>query len=578
MKPDVGGLPGRNEMTYDSSVQRTHWNELLGDLVGPAATVNRAGTVAPLDTGWQVDWAIGSPERWHIATAETAVRSRLLDDMPVAVTAMRVPGGDIVSSAAVVCDGSRRAVVMEFTNQTSTPVSLALAVTPRGAGVRRNLFRRGPLLPALATESVIKHAEVSGSTVIADGRVALELGRSPGGAAAVTDGDPWSAVKAKPPAGDCAASNDAGCAAAVVVLPLASTASRRVSIPIECGPVLTTTPAEAASGWSAVVAHAASFQSEDQTASKAWRKGIAASILAAGHSHPDAAARAACVLDQVGLHSEADRGRATTLNAFESSNLTSEDALLTLQALASRRLRSGHASGLDEYAGPLVALANRSIDITTMEQVIACLTLEAPSAAADARRLLADLERQQIGATPVVETPKTASYPLTLPAGTTLTDPSVDLSPPGSADNASSTNTADSTNKTSITGIESILARLVADPPGHLIAAPAFPEHWMGMSVDVRSLCTRHGCFSFSVRWHGHLPALLWQLEPSKGSLEASTTERVEIRCGLAPGWSSVEPTGEALLPGRGNHSRPHQGVGKPPEDNTGKLPEQDFT
>ena len=489
-------------MPHGSSEQRAHWNELLGDLVGPAATVNRAGTVAPLDAGWQVDWAVGSPERWHIATTEAAVRSRLLDDMPVAVTAMRVPGGDVVSSAAVVCDGSRRAVVMEFTNQTSAPVSLALAVMPRGAERCRNgpqeqestadpaqssalhqqqqqlkkhgaikagrtvqnLFRQRPLLPALATESVIKHAEVSGSTVIADGRVALELGRSPGGAAAVADGDPWSAVEAKPPTGDCAASSDAGCAAAAVVLPLASMASRRVSIPIEGGPVLMTTPAEAASGWSAVVARAASFQSEDQTANKAWRKGIAASILAVGHNHPDAAVRAACVLDQVGLHSEADRGRATTLNAFENSNLASEDALLTLQALASRRLRSGHASGLDEYAGPLVALASRSIDITTMEQVIACLTLEAPSAAADARRLLADLERRQIGAgaTPIIETLKTAAYPLTLPAGMTLADPSVGLSPPGSTKSAGSaksanktsiTNTAGSANKTSITGI-----------------------------------------------------------------------------------------------------------------------------
>jgi hypothetical protein len=53
---------------------------------------------------------------------------------------------------------------------------------------------------------------------------------------------------------------------------------------------------------------------------------------------------------------------------------------------------------------------------------------------------------------------------------------------------------------------------------------------------------TASGTLSYAIRWHGDRPALLWELEPWPGS------PPVRLTCGLDPGWSTQEPTGEALL------------------------------
>ena len=558
-------------MNLPGSFRPVGVEELVGDLSGSAATVDRAGTVTPLDAGWRVGWAVGAADRWHIATAEAAVRFRLADDMPVAVTAMRVPGGDVIESVAVVSDGSNRAVTMEFANETSVPVSLALAVMPRypqyadvdgsrtgpaaetdasamsamrdhrpgnaRAAWRLSRRKRPHRFPASAwlqrqrpQAAAVKRAEVRGSAVVVDGRVAVELGQPPGGAVAVSDGDPWPAVQAEPPPGDCAVDSRVGCAAAAVVLPLPSGVPRRVSIPIRGGPVLNGTPAEVASGWRSVVARAASFQPGDQAVGGAWRRGIAASILAAGDSDASDAARAAVVLDLVGLDAEADRGRAVVLEAYEHAGLGPVEAVLALRALASRRLRVGRFSGLDTRAGPLVALADNDLDIATVEQVAAALASEAPDAAADAYRLSAELTR-----TVPTDLPTGSRSRPEAPMCSAITD--------GAASGAVSTRFG----LPGVEGIESILGCLVAESSEHLVVAPALPEQWRGASLDVRSLHTRHGRLSFSIRWHGSRPALLWQLEPTERS-DGVAADAVVVRCGLAPAWSSADSAGETLL------------------------------
>jgi hypothetical protein len=64
---------------------------------------------------------------------------------------------------------------------------------------------------------------------------------------------------------------------------------------------------------------------------------------------------------------------------------------------------------------------------------------------------------------------------------------------------------------------------------------------WLGQSIDVRGLATAVGSVSFSVRWHGDRPALLWE--------RIGGSDTVELRCpGLDPEWSSTERNGEALL------------------------------
>ena len=466
------------------------------------------------------------------------MRRSLVDDMPVTATAMRVPDGDVVCRAAAVCEGSARAVVMEFGNGTPAPVSLALAVAPQTAlhplaSLHRLASRRATPFRRAAAPAAITKAEVRGSKILADGRVAVDLGRPPGGAAAVADGRPWTAVRSGPSAGDCAARSRTGQAAGAAVMPLAPGVPLRVIAPVEGGPVKPLPPSAVAAGWRSVVARAAHVGLADEAAGRAWRRDVAASILLAGCGGGAAAARSAVALDLIGLPHEADRARAALLRDAERSRLAGGGAVLALRALASRRLRSGRASGLDQWAGPLVAASGRHLDAATVEQVAAALSTEAPAAAADARILMSE----------------------------GLGD--VDLSAPAAVGQAAPP----------AERVLSVVRRLVSESPRELTAAPELRNGWLGAPLDVQGLRTRHGRLSYSVRWHGPRPALLWQLSPSGAPSEAAAaglaeaasasgsffagaggggagtgSRRTVMRCGLDRSWSSLERQGEVLL------------------------------
>ena len=80
-----------------------------------------------------------------------------------------------------------------------------------------------------------------------------------------------------------------------------------------------------------------------------------------------------------------------------------------------------------------------------------------------------------------------------------------------------------------------------ADLTEQIEMLPSVPETWFGQPIDVRGMVTGLGTLSFSVRWHGDRPAVLW--ERIGGPENATLTCR-----GLDPAWSSTERSGEALL------------------------------
>lgn len=83
--------------------------------------------------------------------------------------------------------------------------------------------------------------------------------------------------------------------------------------------------------------------------------------------------------------------------------------------------------------------------------------------------------------------------------------------------------------------LETLLAVRSALLPGGL------PAGWLGQSVEAYGVPTGDSsAASFALRWHGERPAVLWDQAGEPVELSAPV---------LAPGWSSIEPSGETLWP-----------------------------
>jgi hypothetical protein len=197
----------------------------VGNLDSPwDPTVDQRGLVTPWFDGWSLDWWIGADDRWHLPSREVAVRQRLVDDMPVVETAMRVPSGDIVQRVYCVRNGEDELVIVEIENQSPLPVALALAVRPVTAeGV-----------------AVVKRIELhDGTTVTVNGRVAMLLPRSPSRMAGSTAkaGDVESIVRGGE-AGDRLAPVDCPDrgASAAFIWPLPHRQTIRIGLPIVPAP------------------------------------------------------------------------------------------------------------------------------------------------------------------------------------------------------------------------------------------------------------------------------------------------------------------------------------------------------
>jgi len=95
------------------------------------------------------------------------------------------------------------------------------------------------------------------------------------------------------------------------------------------------------------------------------------------------------------------------------------------------------------------------------------------------------------------------------------------------------------------------------------------PEAWLGQGVEVHDAPSRHGALSYAVRWHGARPALLWELDRTRGRRPVTITAP-----GLDPTWSTTEPSGEALLAPVEPPGGLPKVYGIPPESNGERVPD----
>ena len=87
--------------------------------------------------------------------------------------------------------------------------------------------------------------------------------------------------------------------------------------------------------------------------------------------------------------------------------------------------------------------------------------------------------------------------------------------------------------------LDAVRALLVRETDDGLVLCALWPDEWGHGALDVRGAPTSAGRLSFSVRWHGPRPALLWELAGPPVHMSAP---------GLDPAWTASDATGEALL------------------------------
>jgi hypothetical protein len=143
---------------------------VVGALGGPAVAIDRGGGLR-LAGGARFEWWIGADDRWRFPSREVASRQRLVDGLPVAETAVRVPSGDAVQRVWVVA-GPVPVAVVEIEN--ASPVPFAVAFVTQGA-VALGLARPVGASAHGATLDDVRRTVTSGQAVLA--------GAGPGAAA-----------------------------------------------------------------------------------------------------------------------------------------------------------------------------------------------------------------------------------------------------------------------------------------------------------------------------------------------------------------------------------------------------------
>ena len=121
---------------------------------GRLADVDGAGRIAVLGQRWTVSWWVADGDRWRRPECEAAVRQRLMGDMAVVETSLRLAGGDARCSARAFMPmgADLPAVGVDITNDTPAPVAVALVIGPvSGARIESDsLFVDGVLVARFA--------------------------------------------------------------------------------------------------------------------------------------------------------------------------------------------------------------------------------------------------------------------------------------------------------------------------------------------------------------------------------------------------------------------------------------------
>ena len=94
------------------------------------AVVDPQGIVSTAEVS--VQWCAGTGEKW-MSAADSLVRQSLVEETPIVSSALRIPSGELVQYSYAVADPKHEYgdVVLRYVNESTIPVSLAVAITKR---------------------------------------------------------------------------------------------------------------------------------------------------------------------------------------------------------------------------------------------------------------------------------------------------------------------------------------------------------------------------------------------------------------------------------------------------------------
>lgn len=504
---------------------------IIGTIGSPRRAHVRGGGVVVLHAGTpeeiSVDWWVGADDRWYRPDTEITTRQHLVRNAPIVQTSVRIPSGDAILTSYGAVQGQRELVVCDIENRSKVP--FAVAIVLRGPGVRS--------------------VTVSGSVVRVDGFPFLTLPRGPQRAACVSKGDDLAAVvmtgAATPTLPPLAASGDPVEVALILPVTHGTTIRSAVLLGASSGvalsgtPVLTSLPDvhRAASGWGVHLGRLPQLTLPDASlASEAAANG-AAILLAAEPAIANAAltmaqraslatalamsgclAESGALLESVGENQNPNGSfdRADVLVSAHLIRALSVHAALSADALFAESLAPNVAGAL-EYVLKTCSKSKTPAAIAALVDAARFFAVaKDPSAASQCRKQW-----------------KRAGSPWPLPPL---------MLPPLPAVGLGGALVPDDPMRLAAAVVASIERVAIADAEDAIDIVPGFRNDWRGAKLDVRNVATPAGRLSFSFRWHGARPALLWDIEHPTGA-------ELLLRCStIDPMWTGSGPKGEALL------------------------------
>ena len=555
---------------------------LVGTVGSPTATAVDAGGLVQGD-GWSLDWWIGADDRWHLPAREAAVRQRMVDDVPVVETALRIPGGDALHRAYGI--RTPRAVgdewvVVEVENATPVPFALAVVIRPflaDGVGDARRI----------TLEKVKGGKGRDGAQLVRiDDVPAVVLPRLPARFAAgnLDTGDVLETVLSGAAGSEMIEATCAdGLATLAMVFPLPHTAILRMAIPVGAG-----------TGPGAVIDHPTGLPDAASVVSgwEVHRRGPRVEIpdrrladaLARARAHLNLAHDGAVVRRDGARSPSMDPGATDViLAAFDALDRPAEvdavvarwsipvdpapaptpeaDAVL-LAAVANHHLLHRSQPVVDHLLPEVAAAVERIGKAERRGRIV-----DPVSRARSARAL--DLASWMFAETRQVEAAAAVGDLASRLGSGPAVDPAADgdlveqlLAAARAADHArlvalcaglSATGAAPGPGPggrpighdlaASAAVVLAVRGLLVAESREGLALLPQFPDDWYGGGIELHDAPTAHGKLSFAVRWHDSRPAVLWDLEPHPGRGPVRLTVP-----GLDPSWTTTETRGDALL------------------------------